>query len=100
MASPALINVTKSFVPGSTNIVGSFTFGGVVTLNASNLPLDTARRISVVGTSPRGPSVVLNGKNQNGLPITENIITSATPGTAVMSKQDFLTVTSVTVSSV
>lgn len=97
MSSPTY--VTKSLVAASSNILGSFSSASVVSL-FSSINLDTARRITVAGTSAlNNASFTVTGRQIIGGPIiSETILTStATPGTATTT-QDFIQVTSFTLS--
>lgn len=91
------INVSKYLPTGSTNAVGTFSSAGVVTLG-TGATFTTGRRVIVVGSSALGATVKITGLSESGTPISESVASSTTPGTAVQTTQDFLSVTAVTVS--
>lgn len=95
MTSP--IYVSKLLAAASSTSVGSFSSASVVTLSCA--VLDTARRITIVGASAlNNNTFTITGLNQQGSVISEVIAPStATPGVATTT-QDFLKVTSVTLS--
>jgi hypothetical protein len=88
--------VSKSLLAASSTAIGSFTAAGVVTLSCATL--DTARRISVAGTSVLGPTLTISGLNQYGKPISETVTTTVGPPGSGTTTQDFLKVSSVLVS--
>jgi hypothetical protein len=98
------VYVTKQIlVPQSTNIVGSVSSGTAIgTVNSSNMPLDTQRRIVFLSTAADTSSLKLTivGTQQGGGRISE-IVQGSTAGasTTATTRQDFLTVTSITASS-
>jgi hypothetical protein len=89
---------TKILAAASSTSIGSISTaaGGTVTLSCALL--DTARRISVASASLSGPSYVITGLDQNGHVITESIIPSTTVVSAATTTQDFIKVTSVSLS--
>lgn len=91
-------NVTKSLLAASSTSIGSISTaaGGTVTLSCALL--DTARRITVTSASLSGPSYVVTGLNQTLQVISETITPSTTVGSAATTTQDFIKVTSVTLS--
>lgn len=99
------IYVTKQIlVAGSTNFVGNISTAAtpVVTVNSSNMPLDTQRRIIFTSTAADTSSLKLTfiGTQQGGNAVTESIVGSTTgAGSVATTRQDFLTVTSIVASS-
>ncbi len=91
------IRVTKTLAAASSTGLGSFSSAGVVTLNTSKL--DTARRIIVWGSTAVDNTILITGTNQYGTVISEAVFGSTVTGTAVATTQDFLSVTSVTMST-
>ena len=91
------IKVTKVLAAASSTGLGSFSSAGVVTLNTSNM--DTARRVIVWGSTSVETVITITGTNQFGSVISESVIGSTITGTAVATTQDFLSVTSVTMST-
>jgi hypothetical protein len=65
----------------------------------STITLDTARRITVASASLSGPSYVVTGLNQAGNVISETIVPSTTVVSIATTTQDFIRVTSVSLSS-
>lgn len=94
------IRVTKVLAAASSTGIGSFSSAGVVTLNtASGVTLDTGRRVIVWGSTAVDSPVLITGTNQFGTVISESVYGSTITGTATATTQDFLSVTSVTVST-
>ena len=92
------IYVSKSLVTASSTGLGSVSSATppVVTLNTSQL--DTARRISLSATAAFNATFVLTGTREGGGKMVETVIGASVAG-AVSSLQDFLTLSSVSVSS-
>ncbi len=99
------IYVTKQIlVAGSTNFVGNISTAAtpVVTVNSSNMPLDTQRRIIFTSTAADTSSLKLTftGTREGGGSVSESIVGSTTgAGTVSTTREDFLTVTSIVASS-
>lgn len=90
------VTVSKNITVASSTGITTFSSGNVVgTVNSSNL--GTARRISIWGSSGSSGVFVITGTGQTGNPQSESVTGSTTPGTAVATTQDFLTVTGVSV---
>ena len=91
--------VTKTLLAASSTSIGSISTaaGGTVTLSC--VTLDTARRISVFSASLSPTSYVVTGLNQYGNQFSETIVASTTVVSVATTTQDFLKVSSVTVSS-
>ena len=96
MSAP--IYVSKILAAASSTSIGSISTaaGGTVTLSCATL--DTARRITVTSASLSGPVFTITGLNQSGNVISETITPSTTVVSAATTTQDFLKVTSVTLS--
>lgn len=90
--------ISKSLATASSTSVGSISTaaGGTVTLSCATL--DTARRISVFSASLSGPSYTITGLNQTLNQISEVISPSTTVVSVATTLQDFIKVTSVTLS--
>lgn len=98
------IYVSKSLVTASTNIVGSVSTAAtsVVTVNSSNMPLDTQRRIVFSSTAADTSTLrlTITGTREGGGVFSETVAGStAGAGTAATTTSDFLTVTAISVSS-
>ena len=99
------IYVSKgALVAGSTNFVGSVSTAAtsVITVNSSNMPLDQQRRIVFTSTAADTSSITLSftGTRQGGFPVSESVKgSSAGAGVNATTTSDFLTVTSVSISS-
>jgi hypothetical protein len=93
--------VSKSLVGASSTGIGTLSSAspGVATLNTSNL--DTQRRISIFSASGTLATATFTiiGTRQGGTPVRETI-TGPTSNVPVATTQDFLSVTSVSASSV
>ena len=93
--------VSKSLVAASSTGVGTLSSAspGVATLNTSNL--DTQRRISIFSASGSLATATFTiiGTREGGTPVRETI-TGPTSNVPVATTQDFLSVTSVSASSV
>ncbi len=92
------ILVTKSLATASSTSIGSISTaaGGTVTLSCATL--DTARRISVFSASLSGPVYTITGLNQYLNQISETVTPSTTVVSVATTIQDFIKVTSVTLS--
>lgn len=86
--------VSKNLIAASSTGLGTFSSAGTVTLNTSSV--GTGRRIIIWGSTGTGTSIRIVGTNEFGTPIGETISGSSI-GTAVATTQDFLTLTSVSV---
>ncbi len=99
MANP--IYVSKNLVAASSTGIGTLSSAspGVATLNTSNL--GTQRRVTIwsTGATLASASFTVTGTREGGGAVQETI-TGPTSNTAVATTQDFLTVTSVSASSV
>jgi hypothetical protein len=90
--------VTKTLLLASSTSLGSISSASVVTLSCATL--DTARRISIFSASNSITSYVITGLNAYGKQITETIFPSTTVVSVGTTTQDFIKVTSVSMSSV
>lgn len=90
--------VTKTLLAASSTSIGSISTaaGGTVTLSC--VTLDTARRISVFSASLSGPVYTITGLGQNLQQITEVVTPSTTVVSVGTTTQDFIKVTSITLS--
>lgn len=98
------IYVTKQLVAASSNLVGSVSTAAtsVVTVNSSNMPLDTQRRIVFTSTAADTSTLTLTitGTREGGGTVVESVRGStAGAGTAATTTSDFLTVTAISASS-
>jgi hypothetical protein len=98
------IYVSKTLVAASSNLVGAVSTAAtsVVTVNSSNMPLDTQRRIVFTSTAADTSSLTLTftGTRQGGGTVVESVKGStAGAGTNATTTSDFLTVTSIGISS-
>lgn len=94
------IYVNKNLAAASSNVLGSISSAtGAITLNTSGQPLDTPRRISIQSSVniSSGVTFTITGTVEGGGTKTETFYSST--GAAITSV-DFLTVTSVSMSSV
>lgn len=91
-------NVTKTLLAASSTSIGSISTaaGGTVTLSC--VTLDTPRRISVFSASLSGPTYVITGLTHGNVQISETITPSTTVVSVATTTQDFIKVTSVTLS--
>lgn len=89
--------VTKSLLAASSTSIGSFSSAGVMTLSCA--VLDTPRRIVIAGTSGLGTAATITGLTYGNQVITESVVTSSIPGGTVQTTQDFIKVTSISLSS-
>lgn len=91
-------NFTKTLLAASSTSIGSISTaaGGTVTLSC--VTLDTARRISVFSASLSGPVYTIGGLNAYNQQIYETITPSTTVVSVATTVQDFIKVTSVTLS--
>ena len=94
-------------IPGSTNYVDTLSSGlsspNSSQFNSSNIPFDTARRVAVSSTAADTSALLVTivGTQQGGTPYTESVRgSSAGAGAAAIGRGDFLTVSSITTSSV
>lgn len=98
------IYVSKTLVAASSTIVGSVSTAAtpVITVNSSNMPLDTQRRIIFTSTAADTSTLTLTitGTNQTGATFSESVKGStAGAGASATTTSDFLTVTSLSASS-
>lgn len=98
------IYVSKALVAASSNFVGSVSTAAtsVITVNSSNMPLDTQRRIVFTSTAADTSSLTLTitGTRQGGGTVVESVKGStAGAGANATTTSDFLTVTSIAISS-
>jgi hypothetical protein len=92
------IYVSKILAVASSTAIGSISTAGGGTVTLSCALLDTARRITVTSASLSGPVYTVTGLNESLNLITEVITPSTTVGSAATTVQDFVKVTSVTLS--
>lgn len=93
------ITITKSLSIASSTGLGAISSATppVVTLNTSSL--GTQRRISLSATADFSATYVVTGTREGGGSVSETVIGASVAGAAATT-QDFLTVTSVSISSV
>jgi hypothetical protein len=99
-----IIEVSKNLAAASSNKVGAVSTAAtsVVTVNSSNMPLDTQRRIIFTSTAADTSTLTLlfTGTREGGGSATESVKGStAGAGTNATSISDFLTITSIGISS-
>ena len=99
MSNP--VYVSKNLAAASSNGIATFSSGLSVSSAVNSSNLGTARRIQIAASSgsEAGATFTITGTNQTGQVITESL-TGPTSNVAVATTQDFLTVTSVSASSV